>query len=96
MNQTTPKAETPPVPITPIPRRGIPGIVGILLYILLGVSALVLPWGVTVLLGTSPVPTVLADGISLAYLILLGIYISVTSRLSVFATGKKITQDPAL
>ena len=88
MNQTTPKTETPPMPITPIPRRGIPGIIGILLYILLGVSALVLPWGITVLLGTSPVPPVLADGISLVYLILLGIYISCTSRLSVATVGK--------
>ncbi len=88
MNQTTPKTETPPMPISPIPRRGIPGIIGILLYILLGVSALILPWGVTVLLGTSPVPPVLADGISLVYLILLGIYISCTSRLTVMTTGK--------
>lgn len=88
MNPTPPKNETPPMTISPIPRRGIPGVIGILLYILLGVSALILPWGITVLLGTSPVPPVLADGISLVYLILLGIYISCTSRLTVMTTGK--------
>ncbi len=88
MNQTTSKTETPPLSVTPIPRRGIPGIIGILLYILLGVSALILPWSVTVLLGTSPIPGVLAEGISLVYLILLGIYISCTSRLTMMTTGK--------
>lgn len=82
MNQSTPKQETPPLSLCPIPRRGIPGIPGFLLFVLLTLSALLPPLGVTALLGTSFLSPPVAEGVALLYLILLVFYFNRTSKLA--------------
>ncbi len=82
MNSSTTQKETPPLPITPIPRRGIPGMAGVLLYIILTISALMLPLGITFFLGVSFMDATTANGISLLYLILLLIYFWRTTKIT--------------
>ena len=80
MNQATPKNETPPLSVQPIRRTGIPGFAGVLLYILIALSALMIPLGVTVLLGTSFLPDLAAEGLSLIFLLALAFYFACTAK----------------
>lgn len=81
MTPTTPKNATPPPTAVPIPRKGIAGVPGVLLYVLLTLSALMLPLGVSVLTGTSFFKAQGAEAVFLIYLILLGFYFSRTGKL---------------
>lgn len=82
MNQTTPQQETPPLSVRPIPQKGIPGFPGIILIILLSLSALLIPLGVSALVGIGFMTLPVSEGISLLYLILLIFYFSRTAKLS--------------
>ncbi len=82
MNQTPQKPETPPLSVCPIPRRGLSGVPGLLLALLLTVSSLLLPVGVTVMLGTSFLPLAAAEGVSLVYLVLIAFYFNRTAKLA--------------
>lgn len=87
MNSSTAQKETPPLPVTPIPRRGIPGMAGVLLYIILTISALMIPLGITFFLGFSFMDTTTANGVSLLYLILLLLYFWRTTK-----TNRKVSR----
>ncbi len=82
MNQTTEKQATPPLSVRPIPRRGIPGVPGVILFVLLALSALIIPLSVSVLTGNTFLTLPLAEGISLVYLVLLVFYLGRTAKLS--------------
>ena len=81
MTPTTQKNTTPPLTVVPIPRKGIKGAAGILLYVLLTLSCLILPLGVSVLTGKSFFTPTAAEAIFLLYLILLAVYFSRTGKL---------------
>lgn len=74
MNRSTMRPETPPLSVTPIPRHGIPGFSGFLLHLVLTISALMIPLGVTHFLGVPFMDATTANGLSLVYLIILLIY----------------------
>ena len=90
MNQTTPRNEMPPLSLCPIPRRGIPGAPGALLFILLSLSTLVLPLWTPLLfpasriafVGDFPNADTLIEGFSLVYLLILAFYFHRTSKLA--------------
>lgn len=86
MNRSTQKTETPPISPVPIPRKGIPGFAGALLYIMIGLSALMIPVGIMAATGSSFLTGLPAEGISLLYLILLAVYFGRTAKLSVKAS----------
>lgn len=82
MNQAPETKATPSPSVTPIPRRGIPGVPGVLLALFLAFSSLVTPVGVTVILGTSFLPLTWAEGISLVYLVLIAFYFNRSAKLA--------------
>lgn len=81
MDQTKQNQTTPPSPIVPLPRTGISGASGWLLYLLIGLSSLIFSLGISLLVGGSSIPTVISEGISLLYLIILVLYFLRTAKL---------------
>ncbi|MBE6585603.1 MAG: hypothetical protein E7645_03650 [Ruminococcaceae bacterium] len=82
MNSSLNKDKTPPLGVTPISREGIRGPLGIILAVLLIISALMLPLIVTALAGLSPLPPMLTEGLSLAALLLIILYFTYTAKAS--------------
>ncbi len=74
-----------PSALAPIPRTGISGAPGILLHILLCLTAAAIPTGMAVVAGTSRLLPAVAEVLSVVLLLLVGVYFFRTGKLS----GKK-------
>ncbi len=68
--------QTSPTPLIPIPRQGIPGLPGVILHLLVALAAVVPPLGLAFFFeGGTYLPTAAVEGISIAALLLICMYL---------------------
>ena len=74
------KARPTPAPLCPLDRSGMPGTSGIILHIFVAIAAAMVGIGICAMRTTSPAEVQIAEGVSIAVMLLLAVYLWRVSR----------------